>query len=151
MTVEQRRLAQIQATQQEANALRLRLHNLLHAAEQALAAGQLHAARAATEEIRGIKAGAGQLPKPTVQRLSRAIQQLVELERWESFGQQNARVQLCERAEALSTQATDFAHVAQEVQKLTERFPRSEEHTSELQSLRHLVCRLLLDKKKKLY
>src|SRR5437899_1689666 len=32
------------------------------------------------------------------------------------------------------------------------RFPtilRSEEHTSELQSLRHLVCRLLLEKKKK--
>src|ERR1035441_10814619 len=27
--------------------------------------------------------------------------------------------------------------------------PRSEEHTSELQSLRHLVCRLLLEKKKK--
>src|SRR5437899_10012241 len=29
------------------------------------------------------------------------------------------------------------------------RLPRSEEHTSELQSLRHLVCRLLLEKKKK--
>src|SRR5258705_13634177 len=29
-------------------------------------------------------------------------------------------------------------------------FSRSEEHTSELQSLRHLVCRLLLEKKKKL-
>src|SRR5258705_9187037 len=28
---------------------------------------------------------------------------------------------------------------------------RSEEHTSELQSLRHLVCRLLLEKKKKEY
>src|SRR5437899_5122306 len=28
-------------------------------------------------------------------------------------------------------------------------FHRSEEHTSELQSLRHLVCRLLLEKKKK--
>src|ERR1035438_10590562 len=27
-------------------------------------------------------------------------------------------------------------------------FTRSEEHTSELQSLRHLVCRLLLEKKK---
>src|ERR1039458_10672242 len=27
-----------------------------------------------------------------------------------------------------------------------ERQPRSEEHTSELQSLRHLVCRLLLEK-----
>src|ERR1035438_10556519 len=29
------------------------------------------------------------------------------------------------------------------------RLYRSEEHTSELQSLRHLVCRLLLEKKKK--
>src|SRR5436853_7697065 len=29
------------------------------------------------------------------------------------------------------------------------RYWRSEEHTSELQSLRHLVCRLLLEKKKK--
>src|ERR1035438_10743766 len=28
------------------------------------------------------------------------------------------------------------------------RRPRSEEHTSELQSLRHLVCRLLLEKQK---
>src|ERR1035441_73468 len=28
-------------------------------------------------------------------------------------------------------------------------FSRSEEHTSELQSLRHLVCRLLLEKKKR--
>src|SRR5258705_5487738 len=28
---------------------------------------------------------------------------------------------------------------------------RSEEHTSELQSLRHLVCRLLLEKKKKIW
>src|SRR5471030_3425615 len=30
-----------------------------------------------------------------------------------------------------------------------EKHARSEEHTSELQSLRHLVCRLLLEKKKK--
>src|SRR5437899_8557245 len=30
---------------------------------------------------------------------------------------------------------------------LTARAERSEEHTSELQSLRHLVCRLLLEKK----
>src|SRR2546429_5809632 len=30
------------------------------------------------------------------------------------------------------------------------RFSRSEEHTSELQSRLHLVCRLLLEKKKKL-
>src|SRR5262245_64731702 len=32
---------------------------------------------------------------------------------------------------------------------LNKRRGRSEEHTSELQSLRHLVCRLLLEKKKK--
>src|SRR5205814_3601607 len=32
---------------------------------------------------------------------------------------------------------------------LVPRIVRSEEHTSELQSLRHLVCRLLLEKKKK--
>src|SRR6266581_7326705 len=31
----------------------------------------------------------------------------------------------------------------------TKQAPRSEEHTSELQSPVHLVCRLLLDKKKK--
>src|ERR1039458_10602853 len=31
---------------------------------------------------------------------------------------------------------------------LSEEPKRSEEHTSELQSLRHLVCRLLLEKKK---
>src|SRR5947199_4872773 len=30
-------------------------------------------------------------------------------------------------------------------------YSRSEEHTSELQSLRHLVCRLLLEKKKEQY
>src|SRR5438045_7088451 len=32
--------------------------------------------------------------------------------------------------------------------KVDEALDRSEEHTSELQSLRHLVCRLLLEKKK---
>src|SRR5437899_8747683 len=37
------------------------------------------------------------------------------------------------------------ARAAAEVQREHE---RSEEHTSELQSLRHLVCRLLLEKKK---
>src|SRR5262245_63603381 len=35
------------------------------------------------------------------------------------------------------------------LQQLLDSQLRSEEHTSELQSLRHLVCRLLLEKKKK--
>src|ERR1035441_3972513 len=34
-----------------------------------------------------------------------------------------------------------------ESQKISKLRDRSEEHTSELQSLRHLVCRLLLEKK----
>src|SRR5256885_11598526 len=37
----------------------------------------------------------------------------------------------------------------QEERKLREIIPRSEEHTSELQSPCNLVCRLLLEKKKK--
>jgi len=116
--VEQRRLAQIQATQHETSALRQQVHALLHGAEQALAAGQVQAARAAADEIKTLKAAAGPLPKPTTQRLSRLVQQLVELERWESFGQQNARVQLCERAEAAAQQTLDPPQLAVEVQKL---------------------------------
>src|SRR5690625_6067698 len=34
--------------------------------------------------------------------------------------------------------------------RLSRKLPRSEEHTSELQSRGHLVCRLLLEKKKKM-
>jgi hypothetical protein len=117
-TVEQRRLAQIHATQQEATAARAQLHALLHTAEQALAAGQVQAARTAADEIKAIKTGAGLLPKPTTQRLGRLVQQLVELERWESFGQQNARMQLCERAEAAAMQTLDPPQLALEVQKL---------------------------------
>src|SRR5690349_24199898 len=36
-------------------------------------------------------------------------------------------------------------------QRNRQTYPRSEEHTSELQSRRDLVCRLLLEKKKKIY
>lgn len=118
MQIEQRRLAQDQARQQQLAAARQQLHGLLYAGERSLAAGQLRAARASVEEIKTIKSSAGSLPKPTTQRLSRLVQQLVELERWESFGQQNARVQLCERAEALALATLDAAKLALEVQKL---------------------------------
>src|SRR2546425_3646989 len=50
------------------------------------------------------------------------------------------------RAEGVETPAGQGAQTAD---RLTGRFPRSEEHTSELQSLAYLVCRLLLEKKKK--
>src|SRR5438045_7955514 len=44
-----------------------------------------------------------------------------------------------------NTVSSDVYNDLQSVEDLL----RSEEHTSELQSLRHLVCRLLLEKKKK--
>src|SRR6185295_19715240 len=116
--IEQRRLAQVQAAQQEASAARARVHALLNTAEQALAAGQLQAARTAADEIRAHKPGAGLLPKPTTQRIGRLAHQLTELERWETFGQQNARVQLCERAEALASPPLEAPHLAREVKKL---------------------------------
>ena len=118
MVIESRRLAQMRATQQEESAARHQLHSLLHEAEQALAAGQVQAAREAADQTRALKVAAGTLPKPTIQRLSRVVQQLGELERWMSFGQHNARVQLCERAEALATETHPPAQLAKDVQKL---------------------------------
>ena len=118
MVIESRRLAQMRATQQEESAARHQLHTLLHEAEAALAAGQVQAARTAADQTRALKAVAGTLPKPTIQRLSRVVQQLGELERWMSFGQHNARVQLAERAEALATETHPPAQLAKEVQKL---------------------------------
>lgn len=120
VVVEQRRLAQANAAREEASVARSRVHALLHTAEQALAAGQLHAARAAVDEMKAIKADAGTLPKPSQQRMGRVGQQLGELERWESFGQHNARLQLCERAEAVPAQGLDAARTAAEVKKLRE-------------------------------
>ena len=120
MIVEQRRLEQMRAAQAEASVARQRVHALLHTAEQALAAGQLSAARAAADELKALKGAAGILPKPTVQRQSRLAQQLTELERWESFGQHNARLQLCERAEAAAAGGLDAPKLALEVRKLRE-------------------------------
>jgi len=117
IVVEQRRLAHVQHAQAETAAVRAHIHALLHTAEHALAAGQLREARAAVDQIRPLRTGAGTLPKPTIQRLGRLVQQLVELERWQSFGQQNARVQLIERAEAAAT-LQDPRKIAQEVQQM---------------------------------
>src|SRR5439155_11681282 len=44
----------------------------------------------------------------------------------------------------------DYCRIRPELWLRTAGFRRSEEHTSELQSRGHLVCRLLLEKKKKL-
>src|SRR5205814_8229331 len=56
-----------------------------------------------------------------------------------------------DRGSAIITGAPE--HLMSALQKISSQIAmipqRSEEHTSELQSLRHLVCRLLLEKKKK--
>src|SRR2546425_6222086 len=44
--------------------------------------------------------------------------------------------------------STDYTVALEELQKRGDLDARSEEHTSELQSLAYLVCRLLLEKKK---
>src|SRR5947199_1221914 len=62
---------------------------------------------------------------------------------------------ICHPRGGLAEPVGDLARPALGMQTLGGRQPgqlvgeRSEEHTSELQSLRHLVCRLLLEKKKK--
>jgi DNA repair protein SbcC/Rad50 len=118
IVVEQRRLAQIRASEQEASAARHHVHSLLGTAEQALAAGRLQAARAAADDIRARRADASSLAKPTIQRLNRLTQELIDLERWESFGQEQARVRLCERAEAAPRLALDPPRLAVEVRTL---------------------------------
>jgi hypothetical protein len=118
IVVEQRRVEQARAAEQETRSARQQVHTLLHNAELALTAGQLQVARAAVNEIRTHKPDAGMLPKPTVQRLGRLTRQLAELERWESFGQHQARIQLCERAEAAVKLTSDAPRVASEVRHL---------------------------------
>src|ERR1035438_10729675 len=46
-----------------------------------------------------------------------------------------------------SLRGSSLDHLNPATVMLTQAWHRSEEHTSELQSLRHLVCRLLLEKK----
>src|SRR5436309_14505101 len=46
--------------------------------------------------------------------------------------------------------ASGLSNYSRNIDALAQRFRRSEEHTSELQSRENLVCRLLLEKKKKL-
>src|SRR5262245_65054923 len=53
-------------------------------------------------------------------------------------------------AAARSASSGERPAATQAVKVAVKASPRSEEHTSELQSLRHLVCRLLLEKKKKI-
>ncbi len=118
LTVEHRRIERTRTAKLEVAARWQRLQGLLDVAEQALVAGQFHPAQATAGEIKALVAGAGEPPQAAAQRLASLTQQLAELERWESFGQQSARQQLCERAEALPLATRDPSQLAAEVRKL---------------------------------
>jgi hypothetical protein len=118
MTIEQRRIERTRTAKLEVAARWQRLQGLLDLAGQALVAGQFHPAQATAGEIKALMAGAGEPPKAFAQRLDSLVQQLAELERWESFGQQSARQQLCERAEALPLETRNPSQLAAEVRKL---------------------------------
>src|SRR5205814_7215123 len=61
-----------------------------------------------------------------------------------------SRTKLARRVRELAAEKIDeLGELAKSGDADEEDEGRSEEHTSELQSLRHLVCRLLLEKKKK--
>src|SRR5437899_9674826 len=62
----------------------------------------------------------------------------------------HSTIQVCEGVLPRSPKAASYSAMTRASESLKSRnLDRSEEHTSELQSLRHLVCRLLLEKKKK--
>src|SRR5438046_7525579 len=70
------------------------------------------------------------------------------LELLKSMGGEDERERAAVYMDGLSQMRSDWSRTRK---KPKPRFKRSEEHTSELQSLTNLVCRLLLEKKKKIY
>src|SRR5690606_41273655 len=80
------------------------------------------------------------------QTISNALEEVEN--RIVQYSQIQQQLQLLVQAEALAHQATTLARTRHE-NGLIAYFERSEEHTSELQSRENLVCRLLLEKKKK--
>src|SRR5258705_6140926 len=65
------------------------------------------------------------------------------------FRSKSERLQRLQRLIDRHQAAFNARWLGRSFEVLFEKAGRSEEHTSELQSLRHLVCRLLLEKKKK--
>src|SRR5437870_3455413 len=82
------------------------------------------------------------LVAPSAREVERAREQLLANARLAV--DQHGRVEPGNRVEQLE----DVLHHLALREDVLEREPRSEEHTSELQSRGHLVCRLLLEKKK---
>jgi DNA repair protein SbcC/Rad50 len=107
------------ASQSEA---RQKLHALLANAEESLAAGAVQAAAQFRDELKPLRAIAGELPKPTNQRLGRLSQQLGDLLRWQSFGNATQREEMCNTAEQMPSQGLGVAELAKAVQALRDQW-----------------------------
>src|SRR2546422_7293226 len=81
-------------------------------------------------------------PRSTLFPYTTLFRSVVEIRIDQGRDRRRLAAVLCERA-------LELAAVAETGERVADR-PRSEEHTSELQSRLHLVCRLLLEKKKKI-
>src|SRR5258708_29842578 len=82
-------------------------------------------------------------PRSTLFPYTTLFRSILTVIRWPLEFGHNFLYIACALVEAFS-----FAQLGNPARKKT--LPRSEEHTSELQSPDHLVCRLLLEKKKRL-
>ncbi len=103
------------ATQGEA---RQKLHTLLAQAEEALTAGEIQNAAKLRDEMKPLRATAGELPKPTNQRLGRISQQLGDLLRWQAFGNATQREEMCGQAEQIPQLGLGVGELAKRVQAL---------------------------------
>src|SRR5262245_64663173 len=95
-------------------------------------------------------------PRPTLFPYTTLFRSAVPVDRLEGRHSEDALLQVGGEERGLHVVAAEAPHrlgqvVGAEGEELCRLgdLARSEEHTSELQSLRHLVCRLLLEKKKK--
>jgi Domain of Unknown Function (DUF349) len=107
------------ATQSEA---RQKLHTLLAKAEESLSSGAVQAAAQFRDELKPLRAIAGELPKPTNQRLGRLSQQLGDLLRWQSFGNATQREEMCGSAEKMPSLGLGVAELAKAVQALRDQW-----------------------------
>src|SRR5262249_56606892 len=82
-------------------------------------------------------------------RIQKELMTQVAKPRWAFDAQEGLDVGLQDKVRQIATQRVVEALAIHQKQARAEALARSEEHTSELQSLTNLVCRLLLEKKKR--
>jgi predicted transcriptional regulator len=101
---------------------RQKLHTLLAQAEEALTNGEVQQAANLRDAMKPLRAEAGELPKPTNQRLGRLSQQLGDLLRWQAFGNATQREEMCVQAEAIPAQGLSVTELAKAVQALRDQW-----------------------------